>query len=225
MAYETDGLTLQRNRIPNSFNLSGWTEFRPSTQIKEERMWRVTSLATCVTCVTLYQPKFNEFKRKFDRLTRVRRAGTIGGMFSPLAYPFLKGASRMSRCDASACHGFIKDFWWVEQCDVCRYGGLRGRFNGLTPAVPGPVTASVTAGFFCNFSTQLCVVLLEQESPPIGGGMRNATSLVWQWLSYIILVITCSENVVPAWPCVHSDGRVDPDYNTTPAIYVTRRRH
>ena len=58
-----------------------------------------------------------------------------------------------------------------------------------------------------------------QESPPIGGAVRNATSLIPQRLSYIILAITCSENVY-AWPCIDSHGRVDRDNNTTPAIYA-----
>ena len=36
---------------------------------------------------------------------------------------------------------------------------------------------------------------IEQESPPIVGVVRNATSLIAQRLSSIILAFTCSENV------------------------------
>ena len=61
-----------------------------------------------------------------------------------------------------------------------------------------------------------------QESPPIGGAVRNATSLIPQRLSSIILAITCSENVHP-WPCIDSRERVDRDNNTTPVIYVIHR--
>ena len=34
-----------------------------------------------------------------------------------------------------------------------------------------------------------------EESPPIGGAARNATSLIPQRLSSIMIAITCSENV------------------------------
>ena len=50
-----------------------------------------------------------------------------------------------------------------------------------------------------------------------GGAVRNATSLVPQRMSSIILAITCSENF-NAWPCVDSHERVDRDNNTTPAM-------
>ena len=62
----------------------------------------------------------------------------------------------------------------------------------------------------------------EHEGPPIGGAVRNATSLIQQRLSYIMLAITCSENV-RALPCIDSHGRIDRDNNTTPAIYVMHR--
>ena len=64
---------------------------------------------------------------------------------------------------------------------------------------------------------------LQQESPPIGGAVRNATSLIPQRLSYIMLAITCSENV-RALPCIESHWRIDRDNNTTPANHVTRKR-
>ena len=64
----------------------------------------------------------------------------------------------------------------------------------------------------------------KQENSPIGGAVRNATSLIPQRLSSssIIPAITCSENI-HAWPCIDSHGRVDRDNSTTPAIYVMQR--
>ena len=59
----------------------------------------------------------------------------------------------------------------------------------------------------------------KQEGPPIGGSVRNATSLIPQRLSYIVFAITCSENV-HALQCIESHGRLDRDNNTIPAIYV-----
>ena len=63
---------------------------------------------------------------------------------------------------------------------------------------------------------------IEQYGPPIGGAVRNATSLIPQWLSYIMLAITFSENV-RALPCINSHGRIDRNNNTTSAIYVMHR--
>ena len=62
----------------------------------------------------------------------------------------------------------------------------------------------------------------QQESQPICVAVRNATSLIPQRLSSIILAITCSENV-HASPCIDSHGRIDRDNNTTPTIYVMHR--
>ena len=55
----------------------------------------------------------------------------------------------------------------------------------------------------------------KQENPPIGGAVRNATSLISQRLSYI--AITCSENVQEQFcSCI----TVDRDNNTTTAIIM-----
>ena len=60
---------------------------------------------------------------------------------------------------------------------------------------------------------------LAQESPPIGGAVWNATSLIPQRLSSTIVAITCSKNV-HVEPCIDSHGRVDHDNNTTPDTSV-----
>ena len=54
----------------------------------------------------------------------------------------------------------------------------------------------------------------EEKAHQFGGAVRNATPLIPQRLSSIILTITCSENV-HARPCIESHGRVDRDNNTT----------
>ena len=59
----------------------------------------------------------------------------------------------------------------------------------------------------------------KQEGPPIGGAVRNATSLIPQPLAYIIFAIACLENV-HALPCIDSRGQLYRDNNMTPAIYV-----
>ena len=45
------------------------------------------------------------------------------------------------------------------------------------------------------------LIMLFAAPQPVGGAVRNATSLIPQRLSYIMLAITCSENV-PALPCI-----------------------
>ena len=64
---------------------------------------------------------------------------------------------------------------------------------------------------------------IKQESPPIGGEMRNAMTLISERLLYIMLAITCSENVY-ARLCSYSYLRLECDNNKKMAIYVTRRR-
>ena len=63
--------------------------------------------------------------------------------------------------------------------------------------VYGPTMA--TDGCRCNQPEKKThnLAKIEQESPPVGGAGRNATSLITQRLSYmgLILAITCSENV------------------------------
>ena len=46
---------------------------------------------------------------------------------------------------------------------------------------------------------------VKQESPPIDGAVRNATSLIPEQLSSIILVIACSYTVY-ARPCIYSSA-------------------
>ena len=63
----------------------------------------------------------------------------------------------------------------------------------------------------------------KQESPPIGGAVRNATALIPEWLLHIMLAITCCENV-HVRPCIYSHVRLELGNNTKIAIYVMRRR-
>ena len=75
----------------------------------------------------------------------------------------------------------------------------------------------------CSSQLTFCIISMyninKQESPPIGGAVRNAKSLIPQRLSATILAIASSENV-RVWPCIDKHGRVHRDNNTTQAIYV-----
>ena len=70
---------------------------------------------------------------------------------------------------------------------------------------------------YLNFVFAICnhlyiiafiIIIPQQEGLPLGGAVGNATSLIPQRLSYIMLAITCSENV-RALPCIGSHGRLD----------------
>ena len=63
----------------------------------------------------------------------------------------------------------------------------------------------------------------KQEIPPIGRAVQNATTLIPERLSSVVLAVTCSENVY-ARPCIYSLMRLERDDNTTIAIYVIDRR-
>ena len=62
-----------------------------------------------------------------------------------------------------------------------------------------------------------------QESPPIGGAVRNATTLILERLLSKVLVNTCSEYVY-ARPCIYSHLQLERDNNTQMAIRVKRRQ-
>ena len=53
----------------------------------------------------------------------------------------------------------------------------------------------------------------KQESPKFGGAVRNATTLIAEQPSYILLAITCCENSY-ARPCAYGRTRVG-DFNAT----------
>ena len=65
-------------------------------------------------------------------------------------------------------------------------------------------------------------VVKNKKACQLVGELRNATSLIPQRLSYILLAITRSVNV-RALPCIVSHWRIDRAYNTTPAVYVMHR--
>ena len=70
---------------------------------------------------------------------------------------------------------------------------------------------------YCLKMSHNCLQENQQESPPIGEAVGNATPLMPQRLASIILAITCYN----AWPCIDSHGRVDYDNNATPAIFLS----
>ena len=50
-----------------------------------------------------------------------------------------------------------------------------------------------------------------QENPPIGVAVQNATTFILWWLSYILLTVTCSENIYarPYIYCSRPEAAID----------------
>ena len=68
-----------------------------------------------------------------------------------------------------------------------------------------------------SFRTDSCFILSTKARQ-----VRNATTFISERLTYIMLAISCSENVC-ARPCTYSYVRLERDSNTKIATYVMRR--
>ena len=123
---------------------------------------------------------------------------TLGELFDCANFTRLRTFMHYSR--SSCCRhiwcgcGEGRSEYHVKFSEISRYT-TRSLCEGERPPT---VILAIGGNIICRrFAKKYgCFRIHEkQESPPIGGTVRNATSLVPQPLSSIVLAITCSENV------------------------------